>query len=356
MKLYFNDLFNRIKQASILKKIFFVFIFLVEVFILFICFFKVNVEVLTPGTLHNPITPIEIENGNDRGYIAAIGIFTYKKVSLVQYWLSKANESFNVVDIDEEYYITTKEETTQGKIMKDNSLAIALINAYREASKVDESITIDEEAAYLGESVIAIYSFSDTSLEYGDIIYEINDYKFLSRNELIELMREGLKEGKNVRFKVKRGEKDVDCYANIVTTSDDKKTYAFSFDSNFSLPVTSPTYTYKANYSSIGPSGGLLATLAIYNTLLAEDITKGYKITGTGTINIDGSSGRIGGLEQKLYTANLYKVDIFFLDAADYDEYYDFYKAGNFSFELVRIEKFTDILDYLSNLEAKNGN
>jgi PDZ domain-containing protein len=61
-----------------------------------------------------------------------------------------------------------------------------------------------------------------------------------------------------------------------------------------------------------GPSAGLMFTLEIYNQLTKEDITKGYRIAGTGTINEDGVVGRIGGIHQKIVAASKAKATIFF--------------------------------------------
>ena len=355
MKLYLLDIFNRFKNCSIFKKIIFTLIFLIQVFILVICFVKVDYEITTPGSLNNPVSSITIENANDRGYIASIGIFSYKKVSLIQYWLSKNKKTFDVSEINEDYYINLKDETTQGKIMKDNSLTLALINAYREASKVDSSITINLADVYVGESVIAIYSFSDTNLEYGDIIIEAQGIKFNSQSELRGIIQKELQDNHNIHFKVLRGENEVDCYSNAITR-ESTRSYGFAIDSCYNLPTTTPTYTLTKNYSTIGPSGGLLSTLAIYNMLLEEDVTKGYKITGTGTINFDGTSGAIGGIEQKIVTAKLYGVDIFFVDSYDYSDALKFYQEHECTFELVNVYEFTDIINYLDNLEAKEGN
>ena len=45
----------------------------------------------------------------------------------------------------------------------------------------------------------------------------------------------------------------------------------------------------KSKKTESGSSGGFMTTLAIYNALTEKDITKGYKIAGTGTIEPDGS-------------------------------------------------------------------
>jgi Lon-like protease len=52
-----------------------------------------------------------------------------------------------------------------------------------------------------------------------------------------------------------------------------------------------------------GPSAGLMFTLTVYNGLMSKDLTGGRKIAGTGTINLDGTVGPIGGVEQKVAAA-----------------------------------------------------
>ena len=60
--------------------------------------------------------------------------------------------------------------------------------------------------------------------------------------------------------------------------------------------------------------------LAIYNALVEEDITKGKKIIGTGTIERDGTVGDIGGVKYKLLGASRKKADIFLVPEKNYDE------------------------------------
>lgn len=51
--------------------------------------------------------------------------------------------------------------------------------------------------------------------------------------------------------------------------------------------------------------------LEVYNQLIREDLTKGYRIAGTGTINIDGEVAPIGGISQKVIAAHKAGADIF---------------------------------------------
>src|SRR5690606_23603033 len=61
-----------------------------------------------------------------------------------------------------------------------------------------------------------------------------------------------------------------------------------------------------------GPSAGLMFTLEIINQLLEEDITKGYDVAGTGTMEREGEVGRIGGIDQKVMAADKDGMEIFF--------------------------------------------
>jgi PDZ domain-containing protein len=62
-----------------------------------------------------------------------------------------------------------------------------------------------------------------------------------------------------------------------------------------------------------GPSAGLMMTLEIYDQLKTDiNLTKGYKIAGTGTISLDGTVGRIGGIHQKVVAADNAGAEVFF--------------------------------------------
>ena len=69
-----------------------------------------------------------------------------------------------------------------------------------------------------------------------------------------------------------------------------------------------------------GPSAGLMFTLDIYDQVNNEDLRKGRKIAGTGTIESDGSVGEIGGAALKVVAAAKAGADIFFVPKNPVDE------------------------------------
>ena len=59
-----------------------------------------------------------------------------------------------------------------------------------------------------------------------------------------------------------------------------------------------------------GPSAGLAFVLGIMEKL-GRDVDRGYRVAATGTIEIDGSVGAVGGVEQKVIGAEKADVDVF---------------------------------------------
>jgi PDZ domain-containing protein len=68
-----------------------------------------------------------------------------------------------------------------------------------------------------------------------------------------------------------------------------------------------------------GPSAGLMFTLTVYNMVTPQDLTGGRKIAGTGTINIDGTVGPIGGVEQKVAAAEAAGAEYFLSPVENYE-------------------------------------
>jgi PDZ domain-containing protein len=62
-----------------------------------------------------------------------------------------------------------------------------------------------------------------------------------------------------------------------------------------------------------GPSGGLIFTLGLVDLLTPDDILKGRKIAGTGTISANGRIGAIGGVTEKITGAKKAGAQILFI-------------------------------------------
>lgn len=69
-----------------------------------------------------------------------------------------------------------------------------------------------------------------------------------------------------------------------------------------------------------GPSAGLMFTLGILDTLTPGELTRGLTIAGTGTMDVDGQVGPIGGIKQKLIAAKRKGAVAFLVPAGNWDE------------------------------------
>lgn len=107
-----------------------------------------------------------------------------------------------------------------------------------------------------------------------------------------------------------------------------------------------------------GPSAGLMFALEIYNLLTEEDITKGYRIAGTGQINPAGEVGVIGGIQYKIVAAEREEADLFFAPKdrhpiLNYTLAAEKAKEIKTDMKIVPVGTLQEALDYLKQLPPK---
>lgn len=86
-------------------------------------------------------------------------------------------------------------------------------------------------------------------------------------------------------------------------------------NSGFSLPFPVEIVPQKVNG---GPSAGLMFTLGVYDLVTDPDLTGGRKIAGTGTMDLEGNVGPIGGVQQKVVAAERAGAGYFLSPAENY--------------------------------------
>lgn len=94
-----------------------------------------------------------------------------------------------------------------------------------------------------------------------------------------------------------------------------------------------------------GPSAGLMWALGLVDLLTVGDLTGGRPIAGTGTIELDGTVGPIGGIEQKIVAAERAGALVFLVPRGDLEAA----RAVPSELELVPVD---DLGDALAHLEA----
>ncbi len=161
---------------------------------------------------------------------------------------------------------------------------------------------------------------SEKILEVGDLITEVDDIPMKKIENLLAYL-EKKKVGEDVKVEFIRDNKTyseeitlANLTLNVEATEDEVPEKAgigfYPFEDREVIPSKEVTFHTK---EIGGPSAGLMFTLEIINQLTAEDLTKGYQIAGTGTINPEGVVGQIGGARLKVKAAYKKGVEIFFV-------------------------------------------
>ena len=305
---------------------------------------KLPYSIYTPGGAVNLNDRITVEDGYE-----SEGSFNMAYVSMVRGSIPFLLISYVIPDWD---IVATEDLTIEGEDMDEmlererlymqESMDAAIINAYQAAG---EEITITRtinEVSYLAEE-------ADTNLEIGDQILSVNGVEIRSLEELRNIV-EKLNAKEEVSLKVIRDEKERDCYAITYDTSDGIK-IGVSLLTTYEY-VTDPEVTITSKASEAGSSGGLMMSLAIYNQLVPEDITNGMKIVGTGTIDIDGNVGEIGGVRYKLIGAVKNDADLFMCPEENYEEAMSVKEEKGYDITIVSVSTFLEAIEKLEGLSS----
>jgi len=97
-----------------------------------------------------------------------------------------------------------------------------------------------------------------------------------------------------------------------------------------------------------GPSAGLMHTLAVIDVLSEGDLTKGHVIAGTGTIDLEGSVGAIGGIRQKVPAAEAAGASYILVPQGNFQEALT---AERQEIVIVPVTSIDQALDFFEDLE-----
>lgn len=299
-------------------------------------------SIYTPGGAVNLNDRIEIEKENKTE-----GSFNMAYVSMVKGSTPFLLLSYVLPDWDivkkEDITITgesMEEMLAREKLYLQESIDSAIINAYSKAGKKLVITSTNNEVSYIA-------SDADTNLKIGDNIISVNGVKISSLDELKDIVS-SLDEGVKVELKIKRNNKERDAYAKTYKTSDGIK-IGVSIITTYEYD-TDPEVSVKSKASEAGSSGGLMMSLTIYNKLTTNDITKGKKIVGTGTIDVDGNVGEIGGVKYKLIGAVKNKAEVFICPEENYEEAKKVAKEKKYDIKIISASTFEEVLKKLEEL------
>lgn len=300
--------------------------------------------IYTGGGTINVKDKIHIENKETKGdfnlcYVEQINanIPTFLLSKLLSNWDSVSKEEVSLNDKED-----IKDIYKRDKIYLEEANQSAIFVAYKKAGK---SVNILDKHLY----IIYLEEDSDADLKIGDDILEIDGSKIDSLADISKILA-SYEVGSKLNIKVKRNGKKMMKYA-IVHEKDGRKLIGIALTSIYDYEVD-PKITFTFSNSESGPSGGFMVTLAIYNQLIDNDISNGLKIAGTGTIDIEGNVGSIGGVKYKLKGAVDSKSDIFLVPAGEnYEEAIKYKKKYHYDIKIIGISTFEEAIEKLESMK-----
>ena len=138
-----------------------------------------------------------------------------------------------------------------------------------------------------------------------------------SFSQLRELMST-IAEGTRVTLGVRRGEQQVS--AALTTIAPQEGTTGSLLGLSLKISVDSPVEATFGLSDVGGPSAGMMFALGLVDKITPGALTGSKDIAGTGTINMDGQVGPIGGIQQKIAGAHGAGSKFFLAPASNCDE------------------------------------
>jgi PDZ domain-containing protein len=337
------------------KRLFFGSTIVVAFILIGAMFYSLPFYISKPGMAKALKPIITVKNGNkDQGNfmlttvrMGQANIYTYAEAKMSKFEeIYPESEILNPTETEEEYNVR------QLYLMKDAKLNATDV-AYHKAG-------IPVKYKYNGIYVLSVLPNMPAygKLKAGDRIFKVDGNTFSSSKEFMDYVRTK-KAGDELTFTYlrKKQTKDVKIQVEPFKQEPKRVGIGISLVDDKDIKVNPPVKIITDEIG--GPSAGLMFSLEIYNQLTKDDLTKGHQIAGTGTIDVDGTVGPIGGIEQKIVAADKAGAEIFLAPnehGAKNSNYRDALKAAHeigTKMKIVPVDTFDQAVAYLKKLPQK---
>ena len=214
--------------------------------------------------------------------------------------------------------------------------------------------SLDFKVETQGDGVLVVGILEDSPVEgkllKEDLIKSINNDEINSTTEFIALLRT-YDIGDTVSIGLLRNNTDITIETKLIEHVDYEGEPMVGFlastpNQRFVFPINVDIDTGNVG----GPSAGLMMALNVYNSLTQDDLTKGIKVAGTGTIEIDGSVGPVGGVKQKVIAAKKAGSSLILVPTANFNDAEPYIDDDT---AIVAVNSFSQALDVISEYSSR---
>ncbi|MFD2442453.1 SepM family pheromone-processing serine protease [Bacillus sp. CGMCC 1.16607] len=310
-----------------------------------------------PGPIEELSSKVQVQNGyeNEKGSFNLTTVLTSKASNiyyLVYGLLAPHTEIKKVEEVQGD--LSEKEYSDRLEFMMKDSKQNALVSAFSKAG-------IEVPIQYHGIFVMYVQPKSKAKgiLKVGDTITKVDGQTVNEVAAFTQYISDNKNVNDYVELTILRNGKEINKKVEVIQLdpSSQKLGLGIQPEEDFTASISKDV---KINSDDIGgPSAGLMFSLEIYNQLTPNDLTKGYKIAGTGAIDHNGNVGQIGGITHKLTAANQEGVDIFFapkdinpIDSNEKDAK-SFAEKYESSMKIVPVATLSEAINYLEGIKEK---
>jgi PDZ domain-containing protein len=183
-------------------------------------------------------------------------------------------------------------------------------------------------------------------LERGDTVAAVNGVPIETVNDFAPAL-EGYGVGDTITMELLRNGTEVGVEVELAEKEDEPGEPMIGI---FLGELTEPPFPLAIEAGDVGgPSAGMMHTIAIIDALTEGELTGGHIIAGTGTIQLDGAVGSIGGIRQKVVGAEAAGAEYILVPAGNYEKALT---AEYDDIEIVSVATLDDAIAFLEGLEA----
>ncbi|TVP96023.1 MAG: hypothetical protein EA374_02660 [Acholeplasmatales bacterium] len=323
----------------------------------FLFTYRIDFSLVTPGGLEQVSDQVVFETMYDaEGSFHTIYVMAIDRPTFFQLMVSYFDRSIDYSILPESRRgVSDAVNWRSGQLARDNAWNAAIITAY-------QALGLDVEYE-VQQRITLIYDYiSNDEIDLGDHVVMVNGHPLVDEEgrSLVHQVIGQTTCGETHTFTVRT---EAGVYRDHEILKQDingQCRFGLSLSTYYHLVAVEMPYEVKPTFVG-GPSGGIMQFLHMYNVLTEQDATQGLKVAGTGTIQLDGSVGPIGGVKQKVITAHRAGVDILFVPRLNDSSVNDNYQVAlrtmetlDTSMRLVGVSSWLEAVTYLLALETED--
>ncbi|MED3843644.1 SepM family pheromone-processing serine protease [Geobacillus stearothermophilus] len=315
-------------------------------------FMKLPYYVTMPGSAQKLTPLVHVEHGDRDAGAFMLTTVRMGRANVIAYLLAHIRPFYELHPVEEikQEGESDKEYTMRQLELMEQSKEAAIVVAYRHAGK---PVSYEPKGVYVVNVLPDMPA--EGCLQAGDRLAALDGRPLTTSEQIIDYIRMK-KEGDRVRIAfVREGERrEVELRLKPFPHHPNQIGLGVTLMTDYDVRTDPPVDVDSEQIG--GPSAGLMFSLEIYNQLVEEDMTKGHNIAGTGTIDIHGQVGPIGGVSQKVVAADRAGAEVFFAPnehgspSSNYREAVQTAKKIGTNMKIVPVDTFEDAIRYLRSM------